>query len=148
MCVSLLQPTPIPATAKEAAVNNANRRSIMRSPLCAKLGKRAPGRVATVAALTARRDPSHCKPDAPRQCRAEPNHAHRAPAARLLLGKPFRQVCREGDHMLAANQVWALSKQSFKDWSEDKVPRLAAALAYYTAISLAPMLVLSVILLS
>src|SRR4051812_39102278 len=38
-------------------------------------------------------------------------------------------------------------KQSFSEWSEDKASRLAAALAYYTAISLAPLLVLAVTIL-
>jgi membrane protein len=34
-----------------------------------------------------------------------------------------------------------LVKESFREWSEDKAARLAAALAYYTSFSLAPMLV-------
>jgi membrane protein len=33
-----------------------------------------------------------------------------------------------------------LIKETFSEWSEDKVPRLAAALAYYTAFALAPLL--------
>lgn len=33
-------------------------------------------------------------------------------------------------------------KQTFKEWNEDKAPRLAAALSYYTVFSLAPLLVL------
>src|SRR5688572_23090588 len=40
-----------------------------------------------------------------------------------------------------------LFKTAWKDWSEDKASRLAAALAYYTALSLAPMIVLGVLLL-
>jgi membrane protein len=35
-----------------------------------------------------------------------------------------------------------LIKHTFKEWSEDKASRLAAALAYYTSFSLAPLLVL------
>ena len=35
-------------------------------------------------------------------------------------------------------------KQTFADWNEDKAPRLAAALAYYTAFSLAPLLVIAI----
>jgi membrane protein len=35
----------------------------------------------------------------------------------------------------------ALLRQTLKEWNEDHVPRLAAALAYYTAFSLAPLLV-------
>src|SRR5688572_16817566 len=35
-----------------------------------------------------------------------------------------------------------LLKETYTDWSEDKASRLAAALAYYTVISLAPILVI------
>lgn len=34
-----------------------------------------------------------------------------------------------------------LLKETGQEWSNDKVPRLAAALAYYTFFSLAPLLV-------
>lgn len=37
-----------------------------------------------------------------------------------------------------------LLKQTFTEWSEDKVPRLGAALAYYTIFSLAPLLVIAI----
>lgn len=37
-----------------------------------------------------------------------------------------------------------LLKKVFKEWSEDKASRLAAALAYYTAFSLPPLLVVSI----
>jgi membrane protein len=40
-----------------------------------------------------------------------------------------------------------LLKRAYNEWSEDKASRLAAALAYFTAISLAPLLVLAVTLL-
>ena len=46
-----------------------------------------------------------------------------------------------------ATEVWPLLKDTFAEWTEDKASRLAASLAYYTAISLAPLLVLSVNLL-
>lgn len=39
------------------------------------------------------------------------------------------------------NDLWGLLKKTFQEWSEDKAPRLAAALAYYTVFSLAPFLV-------
>ena len=39
-------------------------------------------------------------------------------------------------------------KQAWSDWSEDNASHLAAALAYYTALSLAPMVVLAVVLLN
>src|SRR5262245_53421102 len=41
----------------------------------------------------------------------------------------------------------AIFRCAWRDWSEDNASRLAAALAYYTALSLAPMVVLGVILL-
>jgi membrane protein len=37
--------------------------------------------------------------------------------------------------------MWGLLKKTFSEWSEDKAPRLAAALSYYTVFSLAPFLV-------
>ena len=38
--------------------------------------------------------------------------------------------------------VFDLLKMTFNEWNEDKAPRLAAALAYYTAFSIAPLLVI------
>ncbi len=40
--------------------------------------------------------------------------------------------------------VWALLKDTFTEWSDDEVPRLAAALAYYAVFSVAPMLVIAI----
>lgn len=40
------------------------------------------------------------------------------------------------------NKIWSVIKGSFKEWSEDKASRLAAALSYYTIFSLAPLLVI------
>lgn len=40
--------------------------------------------------------------------------------------------------------IWALLKQTQKEWSEDNATRLSAALAYYTLLSVAPMLVLAI----
>lgn len=39
-------------------------------------------------------------------------------------------------------QVVALVKETFRRWSEDSAPRMAAALSYYTAFSMAPLLIL------
>lgn len=36
-------------------------------------------------------------------------------------------------------------KETYKDWSEDKASQLAAALAYYTAFSIAPLLLISIV---
>jgi membrane protein len=38
-------------------------------------------------------------------------------------------------------EIWALVKNTFDAWSDDNVPRLGASLAYYTALSLAPLIV-------
>ena len=38
--------------------------------------------------------------------------------------------------------IFDLLKTTFNEWNEDKVPRLAAALAYYTAFSIAPLLII------
>ncbi|HEX6765827.1 MAG TPA: YhjD/YihY/BrkB family envelope integrity protein, partial [Polyangiaceae bacterium] len=41
-------------------------------------------------------------------------------------------------------KVWPLLKETGEDFVEDNVTRLAAALAYYTLLSLAPLVVLSI----
>ena len=41
-----------------------------------------------------------------------------------------------------ANEIWPLLKRTFNDWLEDKAPKLAASLALYAMLSLAPMLVI------
>lgn len=43
--------------------------------------------------------------------------------------------------MLQPAQLWALLKDTFTAWNNDKVPRHGAALAYYTVLSLVPLLV-------
>src|ERR1044071_9257129 len=40
--------------------------------------------------------------------------------------------------------LFGLLKETYHDWSEDKASRLAAALAYYTAFSIAPLLLISI----
>ncbi len=41
-----------------------------------------------------------------------------------------------------AGSAFALVKEAVSEWSEDKAPRLGAALAYYTAFSIAPLLII------
>lgn len=43
---------------------------------------------------------------------------------------------------MSPKQVWRMLKTAFQQWNEDKAARLAAALAYYTLFSLAPLLIL------
>jgi len=40
--------------------------------------------------------------------------------------------------------LWEVAKETASEWSEDNATRLAAALAYYTVLSIAPLLVLAV----
>ena len=42
--------------------------------------------------------------------------------------------------------MWKLLKTTWKEWNEDEASLLAAALAYYTAVSIAPLLVLVVVI--
>jgi len=39
---------------------------------------------------------------------------------------------------------WGLLEEAGREWLEDKAPRLGAALAYYTALSIAPLLVIAI----
>jgi membrane protein len=41
-------------------------------------------------------------------------------------------------------EVWAIIKETISDWIDDDAMRLAAALAYYSLLSLAPLLVISI----
>jgi membrane protein len=41
------------------------------------------------------------------------------------------------------SEAWKLLSQIGHDWLEDKVPKLGASLAFYTALSLAPLLVIA-----
>ena len=41
-------------------------------------------------------------------------------------------------------EVWAIIKETISDWIDDGAARLAAALAYYSLLSLAPLLVISI----
>lgn len=45
---------------------------------------------------------------------------------------------------MKASEIKDLLIQAGKEWSEDKAPRLGAALAYYTVFSLAPLLVIAI----
>jgi membrane protein len=45
---------------------------------------------------------------------------------------------------MSLKAILEITKQTWKDFSEDKVPRLGAALAYYSIFSLAPLLILAI----
>lgn len=42
------------------------------------------------------------------------------------------------------SRIWRLLKATFQEWQKDKASRIAAALAYYTIFSIAPLLVLAI----
>jgi membrane protein len=67
-----------------------------------------------------------------------------APAATLSERDRRRAAKRAQDVGKLPNPraAWALVKDAASQWMEDKAPRLGAALAYYTVISLAPLLVI------
>ncbi len=48
---------------------------------------------------------------------------------------------------MKGNKWWEVTKGAVKEFSEDEATRLAAALAYYTAVSIAPMLIFMLLLL-
>lgn len=50
--------------------------------------------------------------------------------------------------MISPKQTWRLLKATFAEWKEDKSSRLAAALAYYTVFSLAPLLMIVIVVAS
>lgn len=45
---------------------------------------------------------------------------------------------------MGIGSLWSVVKETAKDWSDDDAPTLAAALAYYSLLSLAPLLVISI----
>lgn len=48
------------------------------------------------------------------------------------------------DAKMDVKGFFTLFKDAFAEWNEDKAPRLAAALAYYTAFSIAPLLLIAI----
>src|SRR5262245_29753745 len=43
-----------------------------------------------------------------------------------------------------ARKVWSLFQEAYQEYAEDKVPRLGAALAFYTILSLVPVLIIAI----
>src|SRR5687768_10246241 len=46
--------------------------------------------------------------------------------------------------IFGVGELWPLFKEALKGWREDRVASMGAALAYYTAFSLAPLLIISI----
>ncbi|HEU4536740.1 MAG TPA: YhjD/YihY/BrkB family envelope integrity protein, partial [Polyangiaceae bacterium] len=49
-----------------------------------------------------------------------------------------------GERRLSARAIWGLFRETYEEWDRDNASTLAAALAYYTAFALAPVIVLAV----
>ena len=47
---------------------------------------------------------------------------------------------------MRASDILSLAKATYKEWSDDKASRLAAAMAYYTVLSLAPLLIVIILI--
>src|SRR5579872_5474108 len=57
------------------------------------------------------------------------------------------RMARRSDHRDPPIRIfWGLLRQALRQWLDDNAPRMGAALAYYTAFSLAPLLILAVAL--
>ncbi len=50
----------------------------------------------------------------------------------------------EVERDMKLKSIWPLLKETYSEWSADKASRLAAALAYYTIFSIAPLLVITI----
>src|SRR5690349_2416769 len=48
--------------------------------------------------------------------------------------------------MRTAKAVFKLFRETFAEWAEDRVPRLGAALAYYTVFALAPLIIIATLI--
>jgi membrane protein len=59
---------------------------------------------------------------------------------------PGDRIRRISPFRLTPRVVWSLLRETFFEWSEDRAPRLGAALAYYTVFALAPGLILIIAL--
>ena len=55
-----------------------------------------------------------------------------------------RRLAQARRPRFSAGEAFKLARTTLKEWSEDKVPRLGASLAYYTVFSIAPMLVIAI----
>ena len=64
----------------------------------------------------------------------------------IAVPDPSREVLRHIKQFcwLSSKEMLALLKEAVNEWSNDKAPRLGAAIAFYTLLSLAPLLIVIV----
>jgi membrane protein len=65
------------------------------------------------------------------------------PYGRWHPGCNTRGMSKRSSHPGLLGEAWSVVKATATDWIDDDAPRLAAALAYYALLSLAPLIVLS-----
>ena len=56
------------------------------------------------------------------------------------------QPTEHGSRVAAARDVVQLMRETATEWNEDKAPRLGAALAFYTIFSLAPLMIIAIVI--
>jgi membrane protein len=62
----------------------------------------------------------------------------------MARGQKTARAGRPGKIVLTSDRLWAVLKAAFAGWWNDNVPRMGAALAYYTLFSLAPILIVAI----
>jgi membrane protein len=64
----------------------------------------------------------------------------------LLPWHVFVRIVKKTMAKISVKNIWKSLKDSFKGFSEDKIPKLSASLAYYTVFSLGPLLIMIIFL--
>jgi membrane protein len=62
----------------------------------------------------------------------------------MARGRKTARASRPGNAVLTPDRLWTVLKAAFGGWWNDNVPRMGAALAYYTLFSLAPILIVAI----
>jgi membrane protein len=62
----------------------------------------------------------------------------------MARGQKAARAGRPGNAVLTSDRLWKVLKAAFAGWWNDNVPRMGAALAYYTLFSLAPVLIVAI----
>lgn len=62
----------------------------------------------------------------------------------MARGQETARASRPGNPVLTSDRLWTVLKAAFAGWWNDNVPRMGAALAYYTLFSLAPILIVAI----
>lgn len=61
----------------------------------------------------------------------------------LCVGAPYKEEAQTKGKNMAIQQAWNIVVEAGNGWVKDNAPRMAAALAFYTILSLAPLLVIT-----